>query len=125
QERMAGNVSQANVDFQSAERTLRSVEQRIKRDIDGMAGGLAKLAYTPDTLDELGLERNDCSMAAYSWPEDSGGWQKDPNTGGEFIAVELEDSPEAGLACRPVEGGGIRDEIHEKTPFRYFLVAAR
>lgn len=118
QERMAGNVSDANIAFQEAERTLRSIEERVTRYVMGGAGGLVD---EPPTWDEMGLERNDCTMSAYDLS--SLGWSDAPDTDGEFVIVDLSDYEESGLtygsACRPVSEAGMN------TAGQYFLIVAR
>ena len=118
QERMAGNVADANVAFQQAERTLRRVEQRVVQHIMGGAGGLG---YMPPTWNETGMERNDCTMSGFDWGAAS--WRTDAATGGEFFVVDLSDymvgSMPYGSSCRPPadSGGAAAGE--------YYLMAAR
>lgn len=118
QERMAGNVADANVAFQQAERTLRRIEQRLVEHIMGGAGGLG---YMPPTWDETGLERNDCTMSGYNW--EAASWQTDGATGGDFLVIDLSDymvgETPYGSSCRPpVESGGVGAG-------EYYLVAVR
>lgn len=118
QERMAGNVADSNVAFQEAERTLRSIEQRLTQYVMGGSGGLG---YVPPTWEDTGLERNDCTMSGYDWS--SVGWQDAPDTGGQFVVVDLSDYVDGGMpygsACRPVSEAGMN------TAGEYFLIVAR
>lgn len=118
QERMAGNVAEANVAFQGAERTLRSIERRLVQHVMGGGGGLG---YMPPTWDETGMERHDCTMSGYDW--DAAPWRSDGATGGEFLVVDLSDYMVGGMpygsSCRPPSesGGAAAGE--------YYLVAVR
>ena len=122
QERMAGNVADSNVAFQEAERTLREVEDRLKRYITGGAGGLG---VTPPTWELTGLPRGDCTMSSIDWnnPPEVLSWQTAPDTDGEFIVVDLSDFMSGGTpygsSCRPVS------EADMNTAGEYFLVVAR
>lgn len=118
QERMAGNVSDANVAFQRAEGTLRLIEERLIRHIEG---GTGALGYMPPTWDEIGLSRNDCTMSGFTW--EGSGWWKGTADGGEYIVIDLSDYMDSGLpygsSCRPLsESGGA-------TAGEYYLLAAR
>lgn len=120
QERMAGNVSQANIALQQAESTLRAVEQRLVNHIQGGAGGLG---YVPPSWKEVGLEQNDCTLSHYNLAG-SDQWKDDGATGGKYIVVDLRGFVDAsgmpyGSACRPMsESGGAAVSD-------YYLVAAR
>ena len=118
QERMAGNVADANVAFQEAERTLRRVEQRLVQHIMGGAGGLG---YMPPTWDDTGMERHNCTMSGFDWS--SAAWKTDDETDGLFFVVDLGDYMDGGMpygsSCRPpAESGGAGAG-------EYYLVAAR
>jgi type IV pilus assembly protein PilX len=118
QERMAGNVANANLAFQQAERTLRRVEQRLIQHIMGGAGGLG---FMPPTWDETGLERSDCTMSGYDW--DNAFWRYFQEDGGGFIVVDLSDymvgEMPYGSSCRPAaESGG-------SAAGEYYLIVAR
>lgn len=122
QERMAGNVSESNVTFQEAERTLREAEDRLKRHVSGGAGGLG---FVPPTWEETGLDRSDCTMSAVNWSSPSGNlsWQDAPSTDGQYMVVDLSDYMSGGIpygsSCRPVSESGMN------TAGEYFLVVAR
>jgi len=118
QERMAGNVADANVAFQEAERTLREIEGRLTQYVSGGSGGLG---YVPPTWEETGLSRSDCTMSGFDW--DSPGWRDAPSTDGQYLVVDLsdymEDGTPYGSSCRPVS------EADMNTAGEYFLVVAR
>jgi type IV pilus assembly protein PilX len=122
QERMAGNVSDSNVAFQQAERTLREVEERLTRYVSGGAGGLG---FVPPTWEQTGLERNNCTMSGINWGSPSGdlAWQDAPSTDGQFMVVDLSDymsdGTPFGSSCRPVS------EADMNTAGEYFLIVAR
>lgn len=118
QERMAGNVTESNVAFQEAERTLREIEDRLKQYITGGSGGLG---YAPPTWEGVGLDRNDCTMSGYNWTNP--GWREAPSTDGQFLVVDLSDymvdGTPYGSSCRPVS------EAEMNTAGEYFLIVAR
>lgn len=122
QERMAGNVADTNVGFQEAERTLREVEDRLKKYVSGGAGGLG---YAPPTWEQTGLTRSDCTMSAINWDSPSGNlaWQDAPSTDGQYMVIDLSDYMDSGTpygsSCRPVS------EADMNTAGEYFLIAVR
>lgn len=106
QERMAGNFADANLAFQQAERTLRSVEQRLVSHIEGGTGGLG---YMPPKWADTGMAKHNCTMSDHDW-EDAD-WRNDDATGGDFLVVDLGDymvgEMPVGSSCRPpAESGG-------------------
>jgi type IV pilus assembly protein PilX len=117
QERMAGNVSETNLAFQSAERTLREIEWRLSQLAVGGSGGLG----TIPTWDEMGLERSDCTMSEWDWNNPS--WLEAPDTGNGYLVVDLSDyevnGEPFGSSCRPVS------EVGMNTAGEYFLIVAR
>lgn len=120
QERMAGNVSEANVAFQEAERTLRSIEQRL---VGYVMASSPALSFAPPTWEEADLDRNDCTLSGLESSDLS--WLEAPDTGGDFIVVDLSDYVDEsdgltyGSSCRPVTEAGM------KTAGEYFLILAR
>ncbi len=84
QERMAGNVADANIAFQRAEGTLRLAEQKVIRYIEGGSGGLG---FVPPNLDKTGLDRNNCTMSGYDW--DGASWNAASETGGKFLVFKV------------------------------------
>lgn len=118
QERMAGNIAEANVALQRAERTLRSVEQRL---VNHIMGGSNGLGYMPPTWDKTGMEKHNCTMSGFDW--EGASWQSDGATGGQFFVVDLSDymvgEMPFGSSCRPTSksGGAAAGE--------YYIVAAR
>jgi len=119
QERMAGNVSDANIAFQEAERTLREIETRLTQFTAGTSGGIS-----PVTWDAMNLDRHDCSMASPNdWSWNNPPWQTAPSTGNDYMVVDLSDYEIAGLpfgsSCRPVSEAGMN------TAGEYFLIVAR
>lgn len=117
QERMAGNVSDSNIAFQEAERTLREIEQSLEGYVMGESG----LDYVPPTWEETGLNRNDCTMSGYNWSSVS--WNDAIETSGQYLVIDLSDYVEDdlpyGSACRPVS------EVGMNTAGEYFLIVAR
>lgn len=118
QERMAGNVSETNIAFQQAERTLRATEQRLMAYV---MGGVDGLDTAPPTWEDTGLDRHDCTMSGFNWA--SASWKTDSATGGEYLVVDLSDYVEGtltyGSACRPVS------EVGLNTAGEYYLIVAR
>ncbi len=125
QERMAGNVTDYNVAFQRAERTLREIEWRVSQ----LALGSADLGVIP-TWSDMDLERFDCAMnepITWSWestdPGTSPPWITAPDTGNDYLIVDLSDFMEGGTlfgsSCRPVS------EAAMNTAGEYFLIVSR
>ena len=103
QERMAGNVRESNEAFQAAEATLREIEQRLVQIGEGGSGGLGSIPVWSEAMDNLGIERFDCTLSgAGTIP-----WESAPTTGNDYYVVELTDSITSGgeifgSACRPL-----------------------
>lgn len=124
QERMAGNVTQLNLAFQEAERTLREIETRVAEIAEGGSGGLGVIPMWGDA--GVGnLLPSDCSMSApvgWNW-NTSTPWQTAPTTGNDFLILDLSDYISGGQvfasACRPVS------EVGMTTAGEYFLIVAR
>lgn len=119
QERMAGNVSETNIAFQSAENILREVEQRLTQ---LAAGGTGELGDIPDWSD-TGLSRYDCSMSeTVDWSSANPDWQMLPETQKRYMVINLSDYEQGGLrygsSCRPVS------EVEMNTAGEYFLIVA-
>lgn len=122
QERMAGNVSEYNAAFQSAENTLREIEQRLQNYTTTSSGGLD---VVPD-WSETSLNRFDCSMSEVSdWTATSiasTDWDTAPDTGNKYIVVKLSDYMAGGVrfgsSCRPVS------QADMNTSGEYFLIVA-
>jgi len=122
QERMAGNVSDRNVAFHQAERTLREIEDRIKDFAQGGSGGLG----TIPTWADWGLPVHDCSFSSPSdwdaWAQDK--WRNAPSTGNSYMILDLGNYINAeglrtGSACRPVSEEGMN------TTGQYFAIVAK
>jgi len=64
QERMAGNVAQANKSFQDAEGNLRITEQKLIAHVQGGAGGLGA---QPGSWRNVAPTRNDCTLSGINW----------------------------------------------------------
>src|SRR5690625_827329 len=64
QERMAGNVAQANKSFQGAEGNLRITEQKLIAHVQGGAGGLGA---QPGSWRNVAPTRNDCTLSGINW----------------------------------------------------------
>ena len=117
QERMAGNVRETNEAFQNAEGTLRFIEKELG-DVVGGGGGSVDLGVIKtwaQVQDELGIERNDCTLSGAdveSWP-----W------GDQGVVIALTDAGTGGTifgsACRPM------NELNDTSLDEYYLVAAR
>jgi|SRR5690625_881312 len=115
QERMAGNVSHSNVSFQSAELGLRMIEQRLKKHVDGGAGGLKVLPISWQTvaqgLSSDGVARNNCTLSGLKKGQDYFGsdqfcFEED---GQPFCVAALRSEYDAasdkvfGSPCRPID----------------------
>lgn len=125
QERMAGNVTESNLAFQEAERTLREIEQRVAALADGGSGGLGVIPMWGDTTAQMDLEPFDCSMSdptSWSW-NGTPPWRTAPTTGNDYLVLDLSDYVQGGSlfasACRPVS------EVGMQTAGEYFLIVAR
>ncbi len=124
QERMAGNVREYNTAFQSAEATLREIEQRLVQVSYGSSGGLGLIPM----WGEFDLDRSDCSLqlqATNEWDNwASAPWRTAPTTGNDYIVMDLGDSDDGtgvplGSACRPIS------EVGTASAGSYFLIVAR
>ena len=125
QERMAGNVTQINLAFQNAERTLREIEQRVAELADGGSGGLGVIPMWGDSGAGMDLDPFDCSMSepnSWTW-NGTPPWRTAPTTGNDYMVLDLSDYELSGelfaSACRPVSEVGMR------TAGEYFLIVAR
>lgn len=119
QERMAGNVADANLAFQRAEGTLRLAEQKVIRYIEGGSGGLD---FVPPNLDKTGLDRNNCTMSGYNW----GGvtWNSASETGGKFLVFKVAGLESGagdlfGSSCSPTPSS------NNPTAGEYYMIVAR
>lgn len=129
QERMSGNVTQANIAFQRAEATLRAVEQGVIDIARGGSGGLGQIPIWADKQAELGISRGDCTLAGAD--VDSWGWDSPPveipGAGdAKHTIVELSgataDGEIFGSTCRPMQGQ------HRGNPGEsavYYLIGSR
>lgn len=125
QERMAGNVTQLNLAFQEAERTLREIETRVADLAIGGSGGLGVIPMWGDAGAGMDLDPFDCSMSqpvSWSW-NGTPPWRTAPTTGNDYLILDLSDYIIGGdlfaSACRPVAEVGMR------TAGEYFLIVAR
>jgi len=127
QERMAGNVTQLNLAFQEAERTLREIESRVAEIAEGGSGGLGVIPMWGDGSTGVGMDLLpfDCSMSApVSWGwNGTPPWRTAPTTGNPYLILDLSDYVAGGdvfaSACRPVS------EVGMTTAGEYFLIVAR
>jgi Tfp pilus assembly protein PilX len=124
QERMAGNVREYNTAFQSAEATLREIEQRLVQVAYGSSGGLGIIPM----WSQFDLNRSDCSLqlqADNEWDNwATAPWRTAPTTENDYIVIDLGPSDDGtgvpvGSACRPVSEAGTIGAGS------YFLIVAR
>lgn len=102
QERMAGNVAQANQSFQNAEGNLRKTEQKLIAHVQGGSGGLN---YQPDSWRSIAPTRNDCTLSGIDWRNDG-----DDLIGDEGVLVlalrseyDVSSDTVYGSPCRPID----------------------
>ncbi|MGB0513333.1 MAG: pilus assembly PilX family protein, partial [Wenzhouxiangellaceae bacterium] len=129
QERMAGNIRESNLAFQTAESTLRAVEGRIAGFLTTGGNGINNVQYWNDFQSGFGVQRNDCALAEVEDSDafDSLPWQGSPDvTDGEYVVIELSATLVAGLpigtACAPAEGQWNGKPIEQS---RNFIILAR
>ncbi|HLS05371.1 MAG TPA: pilus assembly PilX N-terminal domain-containing protein [Wenzhouxiangella sp.] len=114
QERMAGNVSQSNVAFQTAEGNLRGVEKRLVRHVEGGSGGLGVQPISWRMVAEGigGIDsRNNCTLTGWKLGQDRfGGDQFCFEQDDEYFciaALRSEYDPATdtvyGSPCRPID----------------------
>jgi len=95
QERMAGNVVQAQQRFEAAEATLREIEAMAQIATEkGTTGGLVPLLWSDLVADpSLNLRPADCSGSAIFKAARNGNytinWQTAPVTGGEYMIIDM------------------------------------
>ena len=111
QERMAGNVRETNVAFQSAEETLREVEDAVRDSVQGTGG--AMLGVVPQwselTAASAITHRSNCTLSQ-SDPGDHT-WTTAPDTGHKFTIYRASGgiAPSGeffGSACSPLVSTG-------------------
>jgi len=102
QERMAGNVAQANKSFQGAEGNLRITEQKLIAHVQGGAGGLGA---QPGSWRNVAPTRNDCTLSGINWRS-----QGDDLMGEDGVVIlalrsEYDVSTDTvyGSPCRPID----------------------
>jgi len=110
QERMAGNVREANIAFQTAEAALRGIERRVQDITLGGGGGLGVIPDWNDFQTDEGVARGDCSVSVVAQADDfdSLDWTSSPDVdGAEYIIVQLSGGLAGGQivgsACRPLQ----------------------
>lgn len=110
QERMAGNVRESNIAFQTAEAALRGIERRVQDITLGGGGGLDTPPDWNDFQTDFGIERGDCSLAEIEGGDnfDSLAWETSPDVPeAQFVIVELSGGVSGGeivgSACRPLQ----------------------
>lgn len=119
QERMAGNVQDTNLSFQRSERTLRTIEQRVRALSEGGSGGLGVI---PSWAEE-GLEVGDCTLSRAYGGLENAPWNATPGgLGTEYLIIDLGNLEVDGIptpsGCTPMsEQSGPLGE--------YYLVVAR
>ncbi|MDW8479914.1 MAG: PilX N-terminal domain-containing pilus assembly protein [Xanthomonadales bacterium] len=88
QERMAGNVREENEAFQSAEATIREIEQAVRVIAQGGSGGVTQLSWRA-----LGLQDGDCSLQNPPWAAnwDLAPWSVAPQTGNRYLLIALDE----------------------------------
>ena len=113
QERMAGNMTDANMAFQQAEATVREIEQRLT---DSGSGGLGVI----EDWSGMGLDPHDCSMSdPTGWSWDTPPWETAPGSGNDYMIAEMTSHDSA---CRPISSVA---ENKGPTSGEYFLIVAR
>lgn len=92
QERMAGNVREENEAFQSAEATIREIEQAVRVIAQGGSGGVVQLSWRG-----LGLAEGDCALQNAPWGGnwDLAPWSVAPQTGNRYMLIALDETVDA------------------------------
>ncbi|HKL51918.1 MAG TPA: PilX N-terminal domain-containing pilus assembly protein [Wenzhouxiangellaceae bacterium] len=110
QERMAGNVRETNIAFQSAEATLREVEAEVRALVEGTGGSaLGPVPTWSEALTTLVIDRYNCTLSDAD-PGDLP-WQTAPDSGYDFAVYKATGGIGPGglpfgSACSPLVGAG-------------------
>ena len=129
QERMAGNVRESNIAFQTAEAALRGIERRVQDITLGGGGGLDTIPNWNDFQTDLGISRGDCSLAMIEQGDDfdSLAWETSPDVPeADYVIVELSGGMSGGAivgsACRPLQS---QDSGKPGADAVFFMIMAR
>ena len=106
QEKMAGNVRESNIAFQTAEDVIRQVEEQIAFAAEtGTTGGLSSIPWTTS-----GLAIFDCSGSEIlnepvpnSWASPPGGSFSAPARAARYSLVQMSNVSGRSVACKPLE----------------------
>lgn len=104
QERMAGNVRESNLAFQTAEDIVRQVEDQVRAAAEtGTFGGIL-----PETWVASGMGIYDCAGARLLYNGDPTTWPQPVNTYSErgdmrYQVVEMSGVSGRSVACKPLE----------------------
>jgi type IV pilus assembly protein PilX len=126
QERMSSNAREYNDAFQTAEQTLREIEDRLR------SPGTGGLGVIPRWSDDATLASliNDCTLERrFGGNWDSVAWRTAPTTENDYIVIELGDyiNPATNLiqasACRP--SAPVTRPDGTPVDGQYYLIVAR
>lgn len=136
QERMAGNVRESNIAFQTAEAALRDIERRVQDVTMGGGGGLGVIPNWNDFQTDFGVARGDCSLSMIEQDDDfeSLDWDRvaelddaeDDLGDAEYVIVELSGGSSGGQvvgsACRPMQS---QDSGKPGTDAVFYMIMTR